>query len=237
MVDSIRLAKRLAEIVPCSRREAEQYIEGGWVTVDGVVIEEPGCRVSPQQIPVLSPDATLAAVDPVTILLHKPAGMSTDAARENIVPAHLIADDRSGIHFLKKHAVDLKPACVLETQASGLVIFTQDWRVARKLIDDAATIEQEYIAEISGTLNPDGLALLQHGLTFNRRPLAPAKVSWQNETRLRFALKAAQAGQVAHMCEAVGLKVVSLKRIRIGRMPMAGLPAGQWRYLKGYERF
>ena len=237
MVDSIRLSKRVAESVPCSRREAEQYIEGGWVTVDGIVIEEPGYRVTQQQSILLSPDATLIAVDPVTILLHKPAGIDVATALASITPENLYAEDRSGIRFLKKHTVDLKPTDNLESYASGLVVFTQDWHVARKLIDDAATIEQEYIVEVSGDLVPNGLALLNHGLSFNRKPLPPIKVSWQNETRLRFALKGVQRGQIAHMCEMVGLKVVSLKRIRIARMPMASLPVGQWRYLKGYERF
>ncbi len=237
MADTIRLAKRVADTTPCSRREAEQYIEGGWVTVDGMVVEEPGHRVSLQQTIVLSSDATLTAIDPVTILFHKPAGMTVEAARQSIAPATLYAEDRSGIRFLKKHTLDLKAADALETTASGLLVFTQDWRVARKLIDDAATVEQEYIAEVSGAIMPDGLALLNHGLTLGQRPLAPMKVSWQNETRLRFALKAAQPGQIAQMCAMVGLDVVGLKRIRIARMSMAGLPAGQWRYLKGYERF
>ncbi|CAL61246.1 putative ribosomal large subunit pseudouridine synthase [Herminiimonas arsenicoxydans] len=237
MTDSIRLAKRVADAVPCSRREAEQYIEGGWVTVDGVVIEEPGHRVSPQQAIHLSPDATLVAINPVTILLHKPAGIDADAALRLITPENLYAEDRSGIRFLKKHTSELKPVDVLETYASGLMVFTQDWHVARKLVDDAATVEQEYIAEVSGDLIPNGLALLNHGLNFNGKPLAPIKVSWQNETRLRFALKAGRRGQIAHMCEMVGLKLLNLKRIRIARLPMASLPAGQWRYLKGYERF
>lgn len=237
MTDSIRLVKRVAEAIPCSRREAEQYIEGGWVSVDGAVIEEPGHRVSAEQAIVLSPDATLVAVEPVTILLHKPAGMDADAALQSIAASNLYAEDRSGIRFLKKHVTALKATDALETYASGLLVFTQDWHVARKLIDDAATIEQEYIAEVSGDLIEGGLALLNQGLTFNRRPLPPIKVSWQNETRLRFALKAGQRGQIAHMCEAVGLKLINLKRIRIARIPMASLPVGEWRYLKGYERF
>jgi 23S rRNA pseudouridine2604 synthase len=237
MVDSIRLSKRVAEALACSRREAEQYIEGGWVSVDGKVIEEPGHRVDPQQAIALSPDATLVAVDPVTILLHKPAGMDAAAALQCIAPENLYAEDRSGIRFLKKHTVDLKPTDQLESLASGLLVFTQDWHVARKLVDDAASIEQEYIAEVSGTLIADGLALLNHGLSMNRKPLAPVKVSWQNETRLRFAGKGIQRGQIPYMCEQVGLTLVSLKRIRMARMPMAALPVGQWRYLKGYERF
>ncbi len=237
MTDSIRLVKRVADAIPCSRREAEQYIEGGWITIDGLVVEEPGHRVSPQQAIVLSPDATLVAVDPVTILFHKPVGIDMDAALQSIRADNLYAEDRSGIPFLKKHISALKATDALETYASGLVVFTQDWQIARKLIDDVATIEQEYIAEVGGDLIDGGLALLNHGLNFNNRPLPPIKVSWQNETRLRFALKAGRHGQIAHMCEKVGLKLINLKRIRMARIPMAALPVGEWRYLKGYERF
>lgn len=237
MTDTIRLVKRVADAIPCSRREAEQYIEGGWVSVAGVVIEEPGYRVDPQQAIVLSPDAILLAIEPVTILFHKPAGMDMDAALLGITTGNLYEDDRSGIRFLKKHTSGLKASDALETYASGLVVFTQDWHVARKLIDDAATVEQEYIAEVSGDLIEGGLALLNHGLSFNNRPLPPIKVSWQNETRLRFALKAGRRGQIEHMCTAVGLKLLGLKRIRIARIPMASLPVGTWRYLKKYERF
>jgi 23S rRNA pseudouridine2604 synthase len=125
----------------------------------------------------------------------------------------------------------------LETDTSGLVVLTQDWRIKRKLVDDAARIEQEYIVDVGGDLIPDGLALLNHGLAFNGKPLPPIKVSWQKETRLRFALKGVQRGQIAFMCEKAGLTVQAIKRIRIGRVPMAGLPVGQWRYLLDHESF
>lgn len=241
MPETVRLAKRLAEKITCSRGEAEQYIEGGWVQVDGQVVEEPGYRVSPQQEVELMPQASLAPVMPVTILLHKPFGHTAEsdsnAALRGITPETLAPDDRSGLHFLKRHLAGLTPTEPLDVNASGLLVFSQDWRIVRKLVDDRARIEQEYIVEVAGDLAADGLALLNHGLMFNAKPLAPIKVSWQNETHLRFALKAPQRGQIAHMCEKVGLKVLSMKRIRIGRVPMAGLPAGQWRYLLGYERF
>ena len=149
----------------------------------------------------------------------------------------LKADDLFGIRITQQHFARLKQGIALEQNASGLLVFTQDFRVARKLIDDAATIEQEYIVEIAGELPPDGLKHLNHGLSFNGRALAPIKVSWQNETRLRFALKGAQPGQIAHMCKSVGLKVLAMKRIRIGRMSMAKLQPGLWRYLMPYERF
>jgi len=109
--------------------------------------------------------------------------------------------------------------------------------VERKLKEDAQTMEQEYVAEVAGELSPEGLKLLNHGLKFNGKPLAPCKVSWQNETRLRFALKGVMPGQIAHACQAVGLQVLSLKRLRIGRISMGKLQPGQWRYLMPHERF
>ncbi len=240
MTEPIRLAKRVAEMLPCSRREAEQYIEGGWVRVNGQVIEEPQYRVQSETIE-LDPNARLTPIEPVTILLNKPPGYQ---AGEGTNPALLLlnastrdANDDSGIHLLKKHFTGLTSTTALETDASGLIVFTQNWHVARKLGDDADTVEHEVIVEIAGELIPHGLKRLSHGLIFNGKPLPPCKVSWQNETRLRFAIKAARLGQIAHMCERVGLEVLSMKRIRIGRVPMAQLPLGQWRYLRADERF
>ena len=122
-------------------------------------------------------------------------------------------------------------------RASGLLALTQDWHVNRKLVDNGARVETEYVVEVAGELAPDGLAALNSGLSYNGSRPAAIKVSWQNETRLRFAIKGVQAGQIEHLCKAVGLTVLSIKRIRIGRVPMAALPVGQWRYLLGYERF
>jgi 23S rRNA pseudouridine2604 synthase len=238
MSDPIRLAKRLAELVHCSRREAELYIAGGWVKVDGQVVEEPQFMVSEQKVE-LHPDATLVPVEPVTILFHQPpdVDMNVDSITQLLRADMRAPDDRSGIRLLKQHFVRLTQCLPLQMHASGLAVFTQDYRVTRKLTDDAATTEQEYIVEVAGELVPDGLKLLNHGLSFNGKPLPPVKVSWQNETHLRFALKGAQPGQIAHMCQAVGLQVLAMKRLRIGRLSMAKLPLGQWRYLMPYEKF
>ncbi|MBI5429416.1 MAG: rRNA pseudouridine synthase [Nitrosomonadales bacterium] len=238
MTTPVRLAKRLAEILPCSRREAELYIAGGWVRVDGLVVEEPQFMVTEQKIE-LHPDANLTAAEPVTILLHQPAdiGANPSAALQLIRPETRVAHDPSGIRMLKQHLLRLTQHIPLESGASGMAIFTQDWRAARKLSDDAATLEQEYIVEVAGNLPPEKLKLLNHGLTYNGRALPPGKVSWQNETRLRFALKGVQPGQIAHMCQSVGLQVLAMKRIRIGKVSMGKLPSGQWSYLMLQERF
>jgi 23S rRNA pseudouridine2604 synthase len=249
MTEPVRLAKALAQMLSCSRREAEQYIEGGWVRVDGVVVEEPQFRVGDQKIEI-DRDASLLALTPVTLLLHKPAGHEAGldaapgrpapSAQALLIPANRAADDRSGIRPLKKHFGSQALATPLATPASGLVVFTQDWRVARKLSEDASVMEHEVIVEVAGDLLPGGLERLNridHGFTYKGVLLPPAKVSWQNETRLRFALKGEQPGQIAYMCEAVGLRVQAMKRLRVGRVPMSSLAPGQWRYLLPTERF
>lgn len=237
MAEPVRLAKQVAAQVPCSRREAELYIEGGWVRVDGEVIEEPQHRVTPEQQIALDKEASLMALAPVSLLLHKPAGMADAEAQRLLGPSSHASGDPSGIRTVKKHFAQLLPLLVLPTPASGLAVFSQDHRIVRKLTEDARGIEQELIVEVSGSIAERGLQRLCHGLSFNGQPLPPVKVSWQSETRLRFALKGIAPGQVPSMCEQVGLTVVALKRIRIGRVPMAGLAPGQWRYLEPGERF
>ena len=242
MTEPVRLAKRVAELRPCSRREAEQLITGGWVRVDGMVVEEPQFRVGDQRVEI-DPQAAPGQAEPVTLLLHKPPGFHTGDAPADTAASRLLGaatlwgEDASGIRPLKKHFAHLSLCVPLEIEASGLVVFTQDWRVARKLTEDAATIEHEVVVEVAGELAPDGLKRLNRGMPYQGRTPAAIKVSWQSENRLRVALKGAQPGQIAHLCEAVGLRVLSMKRIRLGRVPLGKLPPGQWRYLREDERF
>lgn len=233
MNESVRLSKRLIETIGCSRSEAEKYIEGGWVLVDGKVIDEPQFKVQDQTV-ALHPDATLTPVEPVTLLLHLATEFDSHTlslAQALITPATHVKDDSAGIRLLKRHFTRLMPTMPLETGASGLLVYTQDKRVVRRLVEDADKIEQEYIVEVSGEIATDGIDTLNRTLRRNGLPLSPAKVSWQNENRLRFALKNMRPGQIEYMCNHVGLTIVAMKRIRIGRVPMAKLPPGQWRYL------
>ncbi len=238
MSTPIRLSKRLIELVSCSRREAELYIAGGWVSVDGEVVEQPQFMVGEQQVE-LHPDATLTPIAPVTILFNQPADadMNAGGLQKLLCVDTQAEDDHSGIRPLKQHFFKLTPGLPLERDAGGFTVFSQDWHVTRKLTADAATIEQEYVVEVEGDIIENGLKQLNHGLSFNGKLLAPAKVSWQNERRLRFALKGVHPGQIKHMCLKVGLKVVAMKRLRIGRVSMGKLSAGSWRYLNTYERF
>ncbi len=242
-----RLAKRVAALVPCSRREAEQYIEGGWVSVDGQLVEEPMFRVLHQRV-AIDPRASLMELVPVTLLLHKPPGFAAMAspgqANASVKPAQQLlntanhnADDSAGIRLLKRHFAKLTPAVPLESAASGLLVFTQDWRVLRKLTEDAKVMEQELMVEVAGLAPPESLLRLNQGLLANGEPLPVVKVSVSSASelasKLRFAVKGAQPGLIAYLCEHVGLQILSIKRLRIGRVTLAHLPLGQWRLPAG----
>lgn len=249
--DSQRLSKCVMALKACSRNDAEKYIQGGWVIVDGQVMEEPMFRVARQKVEI-DPQASLLELAAITLLLHKPAGFDTLAlpgqAHQRVKPAQALlkpdthaADDASAIRPLKRHFAKLSACLALETAASGLVVFTQDWRVARKLEEDAHVIEQELIVEVAGEVAPEVLKRLNHGLASDGQPLPPVKVSLNStgdaSSKLRFAVKGSHPGLIAYLCERVGLEIKSMKRLRIGRVGMGPLAAGQWRYLQAHERF
>ncbi len=248
--EGVRLARRVAELAGCSRREAELYIEGGWVRVDGAVVETPQFRVQDQTVE-LDPAARrqpVAAPAPVTFVLHKPAVIiaaaaagQAGAAIDLLRPEQRDPSDRSGIRPLQRHLRGQELVTPLETAASGLLVYTQDWRVRRKLVDDGALVEHEVMVDVRGTVSPEALQRLNQTPVIDGRAMAPARVSVNRQTGdvtgLRFALKGYRPGQIAQMCTTAGLEVLAIRRLRIGRLPLAGLPEGQWRYLLPYERF
>jgi 23S rRNA pseudouridine2604 synthase len=235
--DSQRLAKLVAALVPCSRSEAEQYITQGWVRVDGQVSDTPQTRVRTDQKVDIDPQARLQPSVSATFLIHKPAGMPGRTLTQWLEQSKQWSGDTSGLRRNKTHLSGLQMLMALPDPASGLCVLSQDLRVIRKLTEDAALVEQELIAEVRGEIAPDGLARLCHGLRHKGQPLPPARVSWQSETRLRFAVKGIAPDAIEWMCAQVGLELQALRRIRIGRIAMGALPLGQWRYLPAGERF
>ena len=245
MSEPIRLARRVAELAVCTRGEAEDYIRNGWVTVDGMVVETPQSRVTTEVV-ALDPAARKGPVEPATLLFHKPAGFDAfsgiGSAAMGIGPETRWAEDPHEQRVLQRHFERLTPLVPLEPEASGLIVLTQDGRIWRRLTEDAAQIEQEVLVQVEGRIAPYGLHKLGHGVVVHGRETAPCKVSWQNETTLRFAIKGAVPGQVQAMCAAVDLTVKAIRRQRIGRMalgkgPSGAMPPGQWRYLPVGERF
>ncbi|ARV20092.1 hypothetical protein AEP_03167 [Curvibacter sp. AEP1-3] len=260
-----RLSKRVMSLKDCSRKEAEQYIEGGWVQVNGVVVEEPQHRVDLETI-TLDPNASLMELTPVTLLLNKPAG-HTDGleeltpvragapartgapgrkappanARTLLTPANHWEGDPTDTRVLKRHFNHLEADVELETGATGLVVFTQDWRTTRKLTEDMSTMEHEFLVEVKGEVELDALKPIAYALKDERLDLPQVKVSVNSTTpessRLRFAIKGSHPGLIAFLCEKAGLHILGMKRIRLGRVALSDLPVGQWRYLAGWEKF
>ena len=247
--ESIRLAKRVAEQEQCSRREAELHIVAGNVQVDGKVVQVPETRVRAAQVVTLRKDAKPEALPPVTILMNKPAGMTQGRAYGRVRSAHslLSQDTKAQLDtpmpqlVLDHHFKNLESFLTIPVPASGLIIYTQDKRIARKLGEEGQWLEQEIIVGVEGQMVEDGLDILYEGLPIpggnGHRRMPPCHVSWQNEGHLRFALKGIAPEEIEKMCAAIGLQVTSMRRLRIGRVAMAKVPEGQWRYLMPWERF
>lgn len=252
----VRLNKRMAELGLASRREADEWIARGWVRVNGVVAVV-GQVVLPSDRISVAPQARAAQQQRVTILLHKPVGYVSGqpedghpSAASLIGPHSRWAGDASGLRFDARQLHGLAPAGRLDIDSVGLLVLTQDGRVARRLIGEDSEVDKEYLVRVvwrgpQGEVSDDvraafpreRLALLRHGLSLDGVALKPAEVQWQNPQQLRFVLREGKKRQIRRMCELVGLQVVGLKRVRIGRVRLGELPVGQWRYLGPHEVF
>ncbi len=248
MTEPLRLSKRMSELGLCSRREADEWIAKGWVRVDGQVISELGSKVLPHQKITIEKQAQAQQAKRVTVLLNKPMGFVSGQAEDGYKPAFTLvrpenrwAEDKSPMQFSPGQLKSLVPAGRLDIDSVGLLVLTQDGRIAKQLIGEDTSIEKEYLVRVKyskpGRLPDADLRRLNHGLSLDGKPLLPAQVGWQNDDQLRFVLREGKKRQIRRMCELVGLKVIGLKRVRIGRVKLGNLPVGQWRYLGDDESF
>lgn len=228
----------------CSRREADRFIEQGWVRVDGVVESTLGTKVDRSVQIELSDKAQRAQKNLVTILLNKPVGIVSGQAEDGYRPAiDLIdrdshwRDDKTRTRFSFSQLKGLAPAGRLDIDSQGLLVLTQDGRIARQLVGADSKIEKEYLVRYQGNLTKESLAMLNHGLELDEKKLKPANVSILNKDQLSFVLKEGRKRQIRRMCELVGLRATGLKRVRIGKIRLSKLPEGEWRYLKDGEFF
>lgn len=243
-MEKVRLSKLMAAQGLCSRREADSYIERGLVFVDGERISELGTKIYPNQRITLTRAAASEQTARVTILLNKPIGYVSGQPEPGYTPAvSLISEpshydqDRSSPRFHRSHLRGLAPAGRLDIDSTGLLVLTQDGRIARQLIGENSEVEKEYLVRVQGKLSARGLELLNHGLSLDGAALKRARVSWQNRDQLRFVLQEGKKRQIRRMCELVALEVLALTRVRIGRVRLGDLPLGQWRYLRRDEQF
>ncbi len=281
----MRLSKRMSELGIASRREADEWIAKGWVRVDDQIVSALGSRVMPGQRVTIDAQAKYQQAQKVTVLINKPVGYVSGQAEDGyepavvlVTPAHQWEGDHSGTRFLREHTRNLVPAGRLDIDSVGLLVLTQDGRVAKQLVGEDSDIEKEYLVRVaapsvghdvpsrkhasagnastptdtpnssnaanatnaanarSGLAEAD-LELLRHGLELDDEALLPATVEWVNDDQLRFVLRQGKKRQIRRMCEAVGLQVLGLKRVRIGQVMLGDLPPGQWRYLRREEGF
>ena len=240
----IRLSKLMSERGLCSRREADALIERGLVFVDGERVTLLGTKVDPSQTVTLDKRAEKQQSQRVTILLNKPVGYVSSQPEKGYQAAVTLIgkdtrykEDLAPQPYSPEHLHGLAPAGRLDIDSTGLLVLTQDGRIAKQLIGADSEIEKEYLVRVEGRLSEANLKLLNHGLSLDGEALKPARVAWQNQDQLRFILKEGKKRQIRRMCELVGLKVVGLKRVRIGHVKLGDLPVGQWRYLLEGERF
>jgi len=239
----VRLSKVMAERGLCSRREADELIAQGLVKVDGQIVSQLGSKVNPNCKIELAPQARQGLADLITIILNKPIGYVSGQPEKGYEPAvRLINPDNQELapgdrQLERKHFAGLAPAGRLDIDSQGLLVFTQNGQVARHLIGAGGDVEKEYLVRVDGRLSAGDLKLLNFGLELDGEKLKPAQVSWQNEDQLNFVLREGKKRQVRRMCEAVGLRVTGLKRVRVGRVKLGRLPEGKWRFLRPEEEF
>ena len=248
-MEQVRISKILSELGLCSRREADKYIEQGLVLLDGKVVDELGTKAYRSQKVELLKKALLSQSLKATVILNKPVGYIShlDDDKEFTPASSLIIPDNynnsnNQESTSKRSPIfnrdGLAPAGRLDIDSSGLLVLTQDGRIAKQIIgEESAEIEKEYLVRVEGVLSDNNLQLLNHGLTLDDYELKPAKVSWQNKDQLKFVLIEGRNRQIRKMCELVDLKVKGLKRVRIGNVRLSDLPEGRWRFLSEEESF
>lgn len=246
--ETLRLSKRMSELGLCSRREADEWISRGWVRVDGKVISELGTKILPDQKITIERQAAAEQSKRVTVLINKPVGYVSGQAEDGYQPAICLVksenrweEDASPLQLHPTQLRSLVAAGRLDIDSTGLLVLTQDGRIAKHLIGESSPVEKEYLVRVSyrhGDKLPDAeLKRLNFGLSLDGKALLPAKVRWQNPDQLNFILKEGKKRQIRRMCEAVGLTVLGLKRVRIGKVKLGNLPEGKWRYLNETELF
>jgi 23S rRNA pseudouridine2604 synthase len=245
--EGFRVAKLITDRGLASRREADDWIAAGWVRVNGRLAVL-GQRAAADVLIEIDPRAHAEQARRVTVLLHKPVGYVSGQAEDGYEPAIVLVTrnnrwegDSSGIELMPGHLRHLAPAGRLDIDSTGLLVLTQDGRVAKRLVGDQTRVEKEYLVRVTyvgpGELSPHALNRLRHGMELDGVQLRPAQVSWQNEEQLRIVLREGRKRQIRRMCEQVGLQVLALKRVRIGSVTLGPLPAGQWRFLRDDEGF
>jgi len=242
MTELVRLSKLMSQRGLCSRREADRLIESGLVKVNGERVNTLGVKFSEDVKIELTEQAQAIQNELVTIMINKPVGYVSGQAEDDYVPAVRLINqenhsklDKTGIELKPSHFNGLAPAGRLDIDSQGVLVLTQDGRVAKQLIGENSELEKEYLVRVKGQITEQRIKELSFGLELDGKPLKRAKIRQLNPDQLQFILKEGKKRQIRRMCDAVGLHVTGLKRVRVGELRLGKLSEGEWRFVKSEE--
>jgi len=231
-----RVNKWLASEGVCSRREAEELIANGLVSIDGARVDEPGRKIERGQTIEVADGRAPAKI---SIAINKPVGFVSAQPEHDQVPAARLLTKANLIgraNPMPTSRTSLAPLGRLDQDSRGLLLLSEDGVLAKAVIGEDSKIDKEYLVGVAGQITDQKLTLLRHGLSLDGHKLKPAKVSVTEPYRLRFILNEGRKRQIRRMCELVDLDVVDLVRIRIGPLHLGDLAEGKWRALTAAER-
>ena len=242
MTELVRLSKLMSQRGLSSRREADRLIEQGLVRVNGELVSTLGVKF-PEDVEIeLTQRAQAIQNELVTIMINKPVGYVSGQAEDDYVPAVRLSKedthsdiDQTGIKLKGSHFDGLAPAGRLDIDSQGVLVLTQDGRIAKQLIGENSDIEKEYLVRVEGDISDEQIDKLTFGLELDGKPLKPAKIRQLNPEQLQFILREGKKRQIRRMCDAVGLHVTGLKRVRVGELRLGKLEEGEWRFVKPEE--
>lgn len=224
---TVPLCRALSKLGVCSRKEAERWVAAGRVAVDGVVARDAEQPVHPERAAITVDGQAVGAATPRLVLLYKPRGVVTTR------------DDPRGrptVYGLLPAALGwLVPVGRLDFATSGLLLLTNDTRLADALADPRHGVEREYVVLVRGEVDEAAVARLQAGVVDRGETLAADDVRVDKrsgkESRLRLVLREGKNREVRRLCAAVGHPVQRLLRVRYGAFSLEGMEPGQWREL------
>jgi 23S rRNA pseudouridine2604 synthase len=234
-----RVNRWLAQNGVCSRREAEDLISRGLVSIDGERVEDVGRKISSGQTLTLADAAESELQSSLCIMLHKPVGIVSAQPEGDQIPAvrlltreALVGESPS----IPDAQTSLAPLGRLDMDSRGLLILSDDGVLAKAIIGPDSDLDKEYLVDVAGEITEKKLTTLRYGLQLDRRQLRRAEVVQLGDQKLKFVLKEGRNRQIRRMCQLVGLHVVDLLRVRIGPVRLGFLPEGRWRVLTPEER-
>lgn len=231
-----RLSKRVAALGRCSRRDAEAWIAGGWVTVDGEVANDPARRIRDEHIHI-DPGASTQARGPRSWLWHKPAGVVLTLEQT------LAADPAARPWMTPWQSRHGRCATPMPASASGLAVFSLQPAMRRLLDDPDRPLQHEWMIDVPGPLPPDAIPTLTRSgerlAQGHRSPDVKLSVSSHNtdRTRLRLAILRYDPQQLESWLKAAHVPFTLLHRLRIGRLTLGDMALGHSRPVGDHERF